>query len=89
VPVPSDNNSAGEQDEAVLYLKDGTIYLISDYWLEDNQIHYVSGDRMEHIIDLDLVDLQKTVDVNAKRGVAFTLRPAPEPPAQAPDANPQ
>jgi hypothetical protein len=100
IPVPPDNNTAGEQDEAVLYLKDGTVFLISEYWLENNQIHYVSGDGIEHIIDLDSVDLQKTVDVNAKRGVAFTLRPAPDsnsepgqvpaqPPAQAPDGNPQ
>jgi hypothetical protein len=104
VPVPSDNNAAAEQDEAVLYLKDGTVYMLSDYWLEDNQIHYVNGDGMEHIIDLDLVDLQKTVDVNAKRGVVFTLRPAPDanngqeqapappdaqPQGQAPEANPQ
>jgi hypothetical protein len=77
VAVPSDNNTAGEQDEAVLYLTDGTIYLISDYWLADNKIHYVTGDGAEHTIDLDQVDLQKTVNVNAKRGVTFTLRPAP------------
>ena len=77
VPVPSDNNTAGEQDEAVLYLKDGTIYLISDYWLADNQIHYVTGDGREHSVDLDQIDLQQTVDVNSKRGVNFTLKPAP------------
>jgi hypothetical protein len=77
VPVPSDGNTNGEQDEAVLYLKDGTVYLISDYWLADNRIHYVTSDGAEHTIDLDEVDLQKSVDVNAKRGVTFTLRPAP------------
>jgi hypothetical protein len=77
LPVPSDNNTAGEQDDAVLYLTDGTIYLISDYWLADNKIHYVTSNGAEHTIDMDQIDLQKTVDVNAKRGVAFTLRPAP------------
>jgi hypothetical protein len=77
IPVPSDANSSDEQDEVVLYLKDGTVYLISDYWLADNQIHYVTSDGAEHRIDLDQVDLQKSVDVNAKRGVTFTLRPAP------------
>lgn len=49
------------------------------------------------------VDLQKTVDANAERGVAFTLKPAPQgsgspasgtpagpaPNQQAPAANPQ
>jgi hypothetical protein len=78
IPVPSDGNTTGEQDEAVLYLKDGTVYLISDYWLADNNIHYVTSDGAEHTIDLDQVDLQKSVDVNARRGVTFTLRPAPD-----------
>lgn len=77
IPVPSDNNTTGDEDEAVLYLKNGTIYLISDYWLANNQIHYVTGNGAEHTIDLDQVDLQQTVDVNAKRGVNFTLRAAP------------
>jgi hypothetical protein len=76
-PVPSDNSPAGDSDEAVLYLKDGTVYLISDYWLANNQIHYVTGDGVEHAIDMDVVDLQQTVDVNAKRGMEFTLKPAP------------
>jgi hypothetical protein len=76
-PVPSDNNTSNEEDEAVVYLKDGTVYLISDYWLADNQLHYLSSDGAEHVIDMDQVDLQKTVDVNAKRGVDFTLRPRP------------
>jgi hypothetical protein len=80
LPVPSDGNTDGEQDEAVLYLKDGTVYLISDYWLADNRIHYVTSDGAEHTIDLDQVDLQKSVDVNARRGVTFTftLRPSPD-----------
>jgi hypothetical protein len=76
IPVPSDESTVGEQDEAVLYLNDGTVYLISDYWLADNKIHYVTSDGAEHTIDLDQVDLQKSVDVNAKRGVTFTLRPS-------------
>jgi hypothetical protein len=77
IPVPSDHGTTGDEDEAVLYLKDGTIYLISDYWLANNQIHYVTGDGAEHTIDLAQVDLQQTVNVNANRGVNFTLRPEP------------
>jgi hypothetical protein len=77
LPVPSDGNTADDQDEAVLYFKDGTVYLISNYWLANNQIHYVTSNGAEHVVDMDSIDLQKTVDVNAKRGVAFTLRPAP------------
>ena len=82
-PVPSDKNTNGEQDELVLYLTDGTVYLISNYWLTNDQIHYRTSGGEEHAIDLQQVDLQKTVDVNAKRGVEFTLRPGPA--AKAPN----
>jgi hypothetical protein len=87
IPVPPDENTnapsnapsstSGEQDEVVLYLKDGTVYLVSDYWYADNKIHYVTSDQAEHTVDMDDLDLQKTVDVNARRGVTFTLRPDP------------
>lgn len=77
IPVPPDSNTAGEQDEVLLYLKDGTIFVISNYWLEDNKLHYLTSDGRDNSIDMDDVDLQTTVNVNAKRGVAFTLRAAP------------
>jgi hypothetical protein len=76
-PVPSDNNSSNEQDGAVVYLKDGTVYLISNYWMANDQLHYVMSDGVEHVIDMDEVDLQRTVDANEKRGVDFTLRATP------------
>jgi hypothetical protein len=76
-PVPSDNNRTNEQDEAVIYLKDGTVYLISSYWMAGNQLHYVMSDGVEHVIDMDEVELQRTVDANEKRGVDFRLRATP------------
>jgi len=37
----------------------------------------IDGAR-ENVIDLDQIDVQRTVDENAARGVNFTLRPAPD-----------
>jgi hypothetical protein len=31
----------------------------------------------ENMVDMDQVDLQRTVDENAKRGVRFSLKPKP------------
>jgi hypothetical protein len=42
----------------------------------------------ENTIDLDDLDVQKTVDVNASRGVEFTLKPAPEQKPQNPQPPP-
>jgi hypothetical protein len=82
-------NDQGEQAEAVVYLKDGSDYLLRNYWVAGGQLHYQTADGVEHVADMKDVDLQKTVDVNASRGVTFTLRPATDSPANAPtDASP-
>ncbi len=49
----------------------------SDYWLADGKLHYIVNYAGESTVDLDDVDLQRTVDENAKRGVRFTLKPGP------------
>jgi len=80
--MSGDRNSQGgsyaaNAPEMVLYLKDGTVYALDDYWVADGKLHYVTNYGGENAIDLDTIDMQKTVDVNAKRGINVTLRPAP------------
>ncbi len=76
--------------EMALYLKDGTVYALSDYWVAGGKLHYVTNYGGENAIDLEQIDMQRTVDVNAKRGINVTLKPAPAaqehaaPPAPAP-----
>jgi hypothetical protein len=59
--------------EAVLWLKDGTVYGLRDYWFVAGKLYYVTNYGGENSIDMDRVDLQKTVDEDALRGVDFTL----------------
>lgn len=82
-----DNSSSSSYDNStaapagpstLLYMKNGTSYAITDYWLDGGRLYYITSYGSENIVDLDLVDLQRTVDENAARGVNFTLRPAPE-----------
>jgi hypothetical protein len=61
---------------AVLYLKDGSSYAVTDYWLADGKIHYVTSYGGENSIDQSALDLQRTVNENASQGLTFTLRPA-------------
>ncbi|MGH7839075.1 MAG: hypothetical protein ACREQC_14785, partial [Candidatus Binataceae bacterium] len=72
-----------------LYLKDGTTLTASDYWIENNEIHYTIDYGTGGTISLNDFDLQRTVDENSKRGVTFTLRPNPNTTDAAPDTNPE
>jgi hypothetical protein len=72
----------GGRELQELYLKDGTIYDVTDYWLVDGQLHFTTLDESEtsweeHTIALDELDLQKTVDVSKERGFRFVLRNEP------------
>ncbi len=60
----------------VIYFKDGSSYGVRDYWMDAGQLHYVASYGGENSVDADRVDLQRTVDENAKNGIDFTLRPA-------------
>ncbi|MGH9746931.1 MAG: hypothetical protein ACRD59_12585 [Candidatus Acidiferrales bacterium] len=75
--------AAGESDtsatspDVVLFLKDGTVYALTDYWVAGGKLHYMTNYGGENSIDLEQIDMQRTVDVNHKRGIDITLKPAP------------
>jgi hypothetical protein len=85
-PPEQPNQTAGDAKIMLLYLTDGTVYALTNYWVADGKLHYVTQYGGENAIDMSQVDIQKTVDVNAKRGVSVTLRPGPQaaPPQAAP-----
>ena len=70
------------RDLVHLYLKDGTVYEVTDYWLVDGQLHFTTAaapgaKSVEHTIAFDDLDLQTTIDVNTQRGFRFVLRNEP------------
>ena len=68
------------RDFPQLYLKDGTVISVSDYWLVDDQLHFsaIEGAQyVEHTIPLDELDLPTTIAVNTRRGFRFVLRNEP------------
>jgi hypothetical protein len=79
---PSYAYSQGARDLAELFFKDGTVYDVTDYWLVDGQLHFMTVDeqgerQVEHVMPFDALDLQTTVDVNTQRGFKFQLRNEP------------
>jgi hypothetical protein len=72
---PTTGNVAESTPTVLLYFRDGTMSLATDYWLSsDNKLHYVVSYSGESAIGMDQLDMQRTIDENAKRGVRFTLR---------------
>lgn len=72
----------GERQSPQIFLKDGTVYNVLDYWRVDDQLHFTihepgNPNPAEHVIDLDQLDLQKTIDVNTAMGFRFVMRDRP------------
>jgi len=64
------------------YLKDGTAYNVNDYWFVDKEIHFTMLDEsgtksVEQVIGFEELDLQKTIDVNTRRGFRVVMRNEP------------
>jgi hypothetical protein len=71
-----------EPDMPQLYLKDGSVLNVSDYWLIDSKLHFTmiqayGAKPTGEVIPFEALDLQKSVDVNTRRGFRFLLRNEP------------
>lgn len=65
-----------------LFLKDGTVYSVADYWFVNHELHFTvldeSGTKsVEQVIGLDELNLQKTINVNTRRGFRVVWRDEP------------
>lgn len=72
----------GQRDLVLLFLKDGTAYSVTDYWFVKDEVHFTTLEEggtkaVEQGIGLDELDLQKTIDVNTRRGFRFVRRDEP------------
>lgn len=83
VPPESESDptdaSVASKPAATIYLKDGTSYGVTDYWLSGGSLHYVTNYGGENRVVADRLDLQRTVDANAANGVSFILSNEPAP----------
>ena len=71
-----------ERDLVWLYLKDGTVYDVTDYWFANGQVHFsmLEDDPTkpaEHVVPYNELDVQKTTYVNTRRGFRIVFRDEP------------
>jgi hypothetical protein len=65
-----------------LFLKDGTVYSVNDYWFVNNDIHFTMLDEsatkpVEQVIAVEDLDVQRTINVNTRRGFRVVMRNEP------------
>jgi len=66
------------KDVFVLVLENGTSLAVSNYWVADGYVEYISTDGTRSHIPLEAFDLQTTLLRNAPRGLTFVLRSSPD-----------
>lgn len=62
-----------EPRPTLLALRDSTVMLASDYWLEGEQLHWITRAAQEKLLPLSMLDLSETVRLNTERNVSFKL----------------
>jgi hypothetical protein len=71
--APGDE-AKSEQPVTLLQLRNGSMYGLVYYWVEDGQLHYTTTYGGRDCLELDRIDLEKTIQLNAERGIRFVLR---------------
>jgi hypothetical protein len=80
--VPIYIYGAANFERPLLAMKDGTVYSVADYWLVDGELHFITVEEngtksAEHTVDYGELDVQKTVELDTRRGFRFVLRNEP------------
>jgi hypothetical protein len=81
-PAPGPTNPEGSSVSpfvTVLYLRNGDSVGVTEYWVENEEFDYLTTYGGENAIPFDQIDLERTVNENARRGIPFTLHPQPPP----------
>lgn len=76
----AEDNVEREPPVTLLQLRDGSMYGLTEYWVEGDELHYFTTYRGEGSVPIERIDFEKTAKLNAGRGVEFALRPKPTAP---------
>lgn len=71
----------------LIYLKNGSVLTVRDYWMVDGELHYISMSGTQRAVNLELVDLPRSNTENAKSGVKFIFKSEPSVTSPEPNGN--
>jgi hypothetical protein len=75
-PTPTLTPEEQAMNEGRYYLiayKDHSVYTALAYWMENGALNYVTPQSAHNQVSLDLLDLDMTKQLNARRGLPFNL----------------
>ena len=72
----------GSASHPQLVFKNGTTYMVTDYWRVDDQLHFITIEEggtksVQHSVPFADLDVQRTTDTDAAQGFRFLLRDEP------------
>jgi hypothetical protein len=70
---PSTSPSVASSPLTVIALRGGSTYLVADYWVDRGYLNYTTGNGRPQVVPLATVDMRRTQQINAERGVVFTV----------------
>jgi hypothetical protein len=73
--TPSANGMKAERPITLLQLRDGSMYGLTDYWVRDGELHYTTTYGGQNSLPFERIDFEKTMQLNAGRGLPFVLLP--------------
>jgi len=73
-PAPSPQEAAVSEGRYYLIAyKDHSVYTALAYWMENGTLNYVTPQNAHNQVTLDLLDIELTKQLNARRGYAFNI----------------
>jgi hypothetical protein len=70
---PSTSPAVARTPLTVIVLRGGGTYLVADYWVDRGYLNYTTGNGWPQVVPLGTLDMRRTQQINAERGVVFTL----------------
>ena len=71
--APPSDGAEPNHPITLLQLKNGWMYGLTDYWVEGDNLHYVTNYGGKNSVPLDLIDFGATIRLNSERGVELSL----------------
>jgi len=73
-PAPNPARPSDSQSRpTLLVLRGGRVYLVAEYWVDKGNLDYTTGGGALQTLPLDTLDVPRTRELNAERGVNFLL----------------
>jgi hypothetical protein len=74
--IPAANQARPSDSQprlTLLVLRGGRVYLVADYWVNKGNLDYTTGGGALQTLPLDALDVSRTRELNAERGVDFLI----------------